>query len=110
MIVGVGCDLVYMHRFLSKQEELANRILTEKEIKLYQELSNHRQLEFLAGRFAAKEALVKAMNRNCLCSDFEIVQDENGKPICRKEGYQIYLSISHEKDLALASVVIECDG
>ena len=60
MILGVGIDLVELERVRRfGTERMAQRILTEGE-KAYLPRSERRMLEFLAGRFAAKEAVAKA--------------------------------------------------
>ncbi|MGN1276365.1 MAG: holo-ACP synthase [Floccifex sp.] len=105
-MIGIGCDIVQINRIQSNKEALAKRILSKKEKEQYDQYKGQRQLEFLAGHFAAKEALVKAMDKNCLITDFDIYY-ENKKPVVKKEGYQISLSISHEKDYAMAVALIQ---
>lgn len=106
MIVGVGCDIVKINRFSQNTEALAQRILSNKERELFYTYSNQRQLEYLADHFAAKEAIIKAMDQNCVLSDFEILY-ENHKPIVKKEGYYIQISISHEKEYAIAYAIVQ---
>ena len=63
MIKGIGMDIVEigrLSRVLSRQPRLPERILTLREQEVFRTLSEKRQLEFLAGRFAAKEAFAKA--------------------------------------------------
>lgn len=106
MVVGIGCDIVEINRFQRNTEALALRILSKKEQELFYTYSNHRQLEYLAGHFAAKEAIVKAMDQNCLLSDFEILYKDH-KPIVKKDGYEIHVSISHEKEYAIAYAIVQ---
>ncbi|MBQ0065959.1 MAG: holo-ACP synthase [Firmicutes bacterium] len=106
MIVGVGCDVVQMNRFLGKEELFAKRVLTTQEYEQWKVYKERRRLEFLAGHFAAKEALVKAMDIPSSIFDYEIYY-ENQKPKVKKEGYQIHISISHEKEIAMAFAVVE---
>ena len=63
--------------------------------------------EFLAGRFSAKEAVVKALDVPKLVKDIEILNDENGKPYCTLEGYKIHISISHETEYSCAYALCE---
>lgn len=108
MIHGIGCDIVQISRLQNKQESLANRILSEREKKLYTSLTGRRQIEYLAGRFAGKEAIFKALqDKQLTISNIEILQDENGCPTCVYEGYQIHISISHEKEYAIAYSLCE---
>lgn len=115
MISGIGIDIVELERIkkiYERQDRFVDRILTTAEKKVFQTLTENRKTEFLAGRFAAKEAYAKAvgtgLGENLSFLDIEIAKDEKGKPFItkpRKEG--IYLSISHSKDYAVAQVVIE---
>ena len=107
MIVGIGCDIVEIDRIKDKQEELSKRILTKAEYSLYKSYTDDRGLEFLAGRFAAKEAIFKACNETELISNIEVLQGVNGEPICNWKDYQIHISIAHEKNYALAYAVCE---
>ena len=69
--------------------------------------SEKRKIEFLAGRFSAKEAVVKALDVPKLVKDIEILNDENGKPYCTLEGYKIHISISHETEYSCAYALCE---
>ncbi|HRF51067.1 MAG TPA: 4'-phosphopantetheinyl transferase superfamily protein, partial [Trichococcus flocculiformis] len=58
MIYGIGLDVTELDRITSAYERrsgFAERVLTEAELKLFLVLSGSRQMEFLAGRYAAKE-------------------------------------------------------
>jgi holo-[acyl-carrier protein] synthase len=70
-------------------------------------------VEFLAGRFAAKEAFSKAMGtgigKDLSFLDIEIAVDPLGKPVIVKPDVNAHLSISHSRDYAVAQVVIESD-
>lgn len=111
MIHGIGCDIVQINRLKEKQNEIAHKILTKGERELYDTYSQNRQLEFLAGRFAAKEAIFKAMhNPSLVLSMIEVLQDEVGCPTCYMEGYNLHISISHEKEYAIAYVICELQG
>lgn len=64
MIVGVGMDIIDIDRIAQayeKNNQFVNRILTGVELDMFNQLENRRQMEFLAGRFAAKEAYSKAV-------------------------------------------------
>lgn len=63
MIYGIGLDITELKRIAAmaaRQKRFAERILTPGELDQYHELSEKRKIEFLAGRFAAKEAFSKA--------------------------------------------------
>ena len=87
------------------------RILTENERNVAMELKGSRLTEFVAGRFAAKEAYSKAVGTGIGKSEFldiEVKNDERGKPILiTSTEYIVHLSISHSKEFAVAQVVLE---
>lgn len=103
MIVGIGCDLCKIERV---DEKIAQKILTENEYNEFQQLTLIRQKEWLAGRFAAKEALIKATGIQSMKS-FEIKSTAEGKPSCTLENQLVHLTISHDGEYAMAMVVIE---
>ena len=109
MIAGVGTDIVEVERFKDKPE-LWNRFLSEKE-HVYIGRFKFKE-EHIAGFWAAKEALVKALNkRDFNFSCVTIAHDENGKPFFEFDGLEIegevHLSISHERKFATAVVIWE---
>ena len=110
MIKGIGTDIVQIARI---EETVAQRILTQNEQRFFATLTlPKRRQEWLAGRFAAKEAIIKALSvaTNIIgLRDIEILPDEFGKPIatCPKAGsVQIALSIAHEHDYAVAFCIV----
>lgn len=106
MIHGIGCDIVEIERITKKQEQLAKRVLTKNEYEQYITYSDKRKLEYLAGKFAAKEAIYKAIGKGIL-SDYEILNDDRGKPSCMIENYTIHLSIAHENKYVIAYAICE---
>jgi holo-[acyl-carrier protein] synthase len=110
MIVGVGTDIIEIHR-IKTTKAFVERILTPLEQELFYGLSSDaRKQEFLAGRFAAKEALMKALGTGIGLSsfqDFTIELTTNGQPGCLIPGLKVHLSISHDGGFAVAMAVIE---
>ncbi len=111
MISGIGVDIVRIDRAVA---DLANRVLSCEEREIYLEFkADSRKQEFLAGRFAAKEALIKAFQSKDIVygfRDWVIVNDPEGKPFLKSpviEGYSVFLSISHEREYAVALCVVE---
>lgn len=96
--MNIGCDIVKNNRLIDKSEEFINKVLTEKEQLLYKKYG----LEFLAGRFAAKEAVMKCLDniKNLSFRDIEILKDKNGAPTCNIDNVKV--SISHEKEYTIA--------
>lgn len=117
MIKGIGIDLIELDRIkksLHKNNRLVYRILTRNEQKVFDNLqSNQRKTEFLAGRFAAKEAFAKATGRGIGELSFqhiEILANEKGAPFMQVKGYDtynIFVSITHSDHYAAAQVVLE---
>jgi|SRR5690625_2158148 len=116
MIHGIGIDIIELKRIrqaLFKNERFIDRILSEREKRQYFHLEKEqRKLEFLAGRFAAKEAFAKAVGSGIgelNFRDIEVVTNDDGAPQLRVSGYsseKLFVSISHSKDYAVAQVVI----
>lgn len=97
----IGCDIVENKRLLDKSEAFLNKVLTSKEKEIY--IRRRNSVEFLAGRFAAKEAIMKCLPNieNYNFNDIEILNNEKGKPYCNIKGIED-ISISHEKEYTIA--------
>lgn len=139
MIIGIGTDLLEIARMKAilaqpSGERFLQRVLTEKERELASE-KRGRLAEFAAGRFAAKEAVVKALGcgigKEVTFRDVEVLPDAKGKPLCRvsaaawerlvrsagqealcaeggsPERLHIHLSITHTETMAMAYAVVE---
>ena len=122
MIINIGTDIVSVDRILSVQKKLgdrfAHRILTKQEFILYQ--ARRQSTFFLASRFAAKEALSKALGTGIGAVSFqelETFHNEQGGPEVRLHGKaldiathqqvtKIHLSLSDEKKYTLAFVIL----
>ena len=116
MIVGVGVDLVDIERFgksLERTPTLGARLFTDRELEVQGVAS-------LAARFAAKEAVAKALGApgNLRWHDAEVVTEESGRPVLRIAGGVAalaatqgirtwHLSLSHDGGMATAFVVAE---
>ena len=131
MIIGIGNDIVYISRIKDSIEQFGNRFtercFTEEEIKLAESRRvGATHVNTYAKRFAAKEAAAKALGTGfrdgVSMQHIEILRDKNGRPVLSMtnkalelleakipEGKkaQIHLSLSDERDLAQAFVVIE---
>lgn len=104
MIVGVGVDIVSVDRIKQAMEnpKFVTKVLAESERKL--EMSP----EYVAGRWAAKEALVKCLGG--VVSDYIIGALESGAPVVLvgiPNDMQAHISISHDDGRAIAFAVIE---
>ena len=122
MIYGVGIDLVKIARMKQVVERWGQRFLervfTKGEIAYCYEKKE--PYLSLAVRFAAKEALIKAMGSTVPVSltDIEVMNIETGKPLLKIQGkledyfkeksiIKIHLSLSHEHEYGIACVVLE---
>ena len=104
----VGIDIVDISRIADAMEKYGNRFLdrvfTEEEIAYVNR--RKRVNESLAGRFAAKEAFMKAQGRRLPWKDIAVLQTDN-KPFIRYQGMNYSgVSISHERAYAVSIVVI----
>lgn len=115
MITGIGIDIIELKRIevmMNRQQKFSARILTETEMTEFETLSNRRKVEFLAGRFSAKEAYSKAVGtgigQHLSFLDIEVSKDDKGKPYFSKpKSSGVHLSISHSNEYAVAQVIIE---
>ena len=118
MIVGIGVDLVDIPRFersLARTPRLLERLFAPAERAL--------KPHSLAARYAAKEALIKALGGSdgVHWTDIEIASEASGRPLFALSGETsstvdargitaLHLSLSHDAGLATAYVVAESDG
>lgn len=107
MIQGLGIDVVEVARIerAMRRPRFLERILTPGERET--ELTPAR----VAGRWAAKEAAAKAIDLSLTWQDVEVLHDASGRPLLKfatpLHGTRVHLSISHERGLAAAVVVVE---
>ena len=120
MKIKTGIDIIEIERVKQSIEEtdgkFCERVYTQKEIE-YCESKNMQKYQHYAARFAAKEAVLKAISElleskfDIEWKEIEIQNDENGRPYVNilKQGIHIDnidISISHCKTYAVASVVV----
>lgn len=117
MIVGHGIDieeLASIQNAVEKRKGFAQRVLTDKEMERFASLKGRRQVEYLAGRWSAKEAFSKAMGTGIGklgFQDLEVLNNERGAPYFSKSPFsgKVWLSISHTDQFVTASVILEED-
>ncbi len=123
MVLGLGIDIVEVARIekaLTPGDALAKRVFTETELAYCMQRKNRYQ--HFAGRFAAKEAALKALGTGwqdgIRWQDVEIVAGEKGKPMLNlygraREAFEAAgarracVTITHATEYAVAAVVIE---
>ena len=109
MILGVGTDIIEIDRIKRAMDNTSGfleRIFTDKEIKYLSENSN--RIESIAGNFAVKEAVSKALGTGIRGFTFkEIEVSENVRKLIKAKDYLFNVSISHNKTMAIAFVVLE---
>ena len=117
MILGIGvdvCDLARFETAMARTPALAERVLTASERAM--------PVASQAARFAAKEALAKALGapRGLGWHDVEVRHDQHGRPVLEMQGTvadaaarlgvrRAHLSLSHDAGIATAFVVLEGD-
>ena len=115
MIKGIGLDIIEIsriHKMVERQPKFILRVLTQKEQDGLKTLTGRRKTEYVAGRFAAKEAFAKAkgtgIGKVLSFQDIEISKDSLGKPYFSKPlETRAHLSITHSQEFAAAQVIIE---
>ena len=105
----IGIDIVDVSRIAALAERhgerFLHRVFTDAEIAYVS--GKRRAFESLAGRFAAKEAFMKARGKRLPWREIEVLSVERGKPVIRYQGTQFNsVSISHERSYAVAVVSI----
>ena len=124
-ILGIGVDIIYNKRMKSliKNKTFINRIFSNKEVRISKTILN--KTNYFSKRFAAKEAFSKSIGtgfrNNLNFKDIEILNDKKGKPFFLKSkkidyiikryfktnNYDLFLSISDEKDYSVAFTIIQ---
>lgn len=109
----VGIDIVDVSRIAEAArkhgDRFLRRVFTDGELAHVDGMK--RKYESLAGRFAAKEAFMKAMGRRLSFRDIEVRSRDSGKPFIVFDGKRYdCLSISHERAYAVSVVVLERTG
>jgi len=123
MIYSVGIDLIDSERIQKALDsygpKFAQKILGDEEYDIYREKFN--KLQFLSGRFAAKEAVMKCLGaffeRRIHFHDIQILNDLYGKPYVHLEDFvrerlmdkEVKISITHERKMAAAVAIITGD-
>jgi len=122
VIIGIGVDIIEIARIKEAVELNASfieKLFSKNEIEYLQ--TRNLRAEYIAGRFAAKEAVSKALGtgfRGFNMKDIEVDRNSLGKPmislkgkarqIAEKNGnYKMHISISHDRNSAVAYAVLE---
>lgn len=115
----IGVDIVNIDRISKLTDYTIKRLFNKKEVEKANSFTNEKnRSEFLAGRFAAKEALAKALGvgfTKLIPSEILITNLESGQPVIILEGktletypnLDMQVSISHDPPSAVAVVLIE---
>lgn len=124
MIVGIGCDIIEIERIARaiKSESFIRRVFTAEEAAYCQRRGQQAAASF-AARFAAKEAVLKALGtglREGSLQEIAVANDALGKPLVQLSGHfaalsrqlgvkNIQISLSHSRNFAVAYVIMEDD-
>ena len=110
MIVAVGIDIVEIARIEKaiQKQEFSEKLFSPEELR------DATSAEHVAGRWAAKEAIAKAVPVSIDWRDVEVLNHESGAPYVRfsdkvdiKSGWRVHVSITHDKGYAAAVAVLE---
>jgi len=124
MIYGIGTDIVEIKRLtgMKSLDAFANKVLTENELKVFDDLTNSKKASYLAKQFAAKEAIAKAFGTGLKdpiqLNNIEILRNDEGKPTFNPLNGLIskitdlgitktHVSLADEKDYAIAFAILE---
>lgn len=120
MIIGTGIDIIEINRIDDSVQRFGKAFLDR--IYTAAEQHEHSERTYFAGRWAAKEAVSKALGtgigKDCSWLDIEILNNEAGAPVATLSGAalkrlntlggkKLYISISHERTNAVAMAIIE---
>ena len=107
----IGTDFVYIPRLkkmIDNSPSFIKKVYTEKELAIASTIKD--PINFLATRFAAKEAIIKATKTKFDFKEIEILKGSLGEPIpaiINHLEYQIDLSLSYDNDYAIAFCLIK---
>lgn len=121
MIIGIGVDIIEIERIRKSIERFGdhflNKIYTQNELDYC--LAKHNKYQHLAARFAAKEAIYKAIasgwEKEATWKNIEITNEQNGLPIVKflgklndfiSDGKEIKISLSHSENYVVAVAII----
>ncbi len=118
MVSGIGVDVVNIQRMERLSEHVKSRLFHPRELDEAMAMTKEVQAEYFAGRFAAKEALGKALGTGLAqlsLQDIWVERAASGKPELHVKGKAqelvgertIMLSISHDHPVAIAMVVLQ---
>ncbi|MDD3153695.1 MAG: holo-ACP synthase [Victivallaceae bacterium] len=124
MILGIGTDFTELDRFAKAllREAFARRVFTPGELARTEGMCDRRKTEFLCGRWAAKEAVAKALGcglgGKASWTEIEVLPDDSGRPVVTLRGRaantmaelggrKVHLSITHDREHAAAFAVVE---
>ncbi|AXV41913.1 holo-ACP synthase [Staphylococcus warneri] len=116
MIYGIGLDLIEIERienvYNKQKQKFVERILSkEEQIKFNSFSQQKRKIEYLAGRFATKEAFSKALGtglgKTIAFHDINCYNDHLGKPCIDYSGFRVHVSITHTENYAMSQVLLE---
>lgn len=122
MIIGIGTDIIQTARIAKGLESTGfmEKVFSRHEIRYCETKAN--KIESFAARFAAKEAFFKALGTGwrggMAFNEVEVINDELGKPsiqllgetfniVKKREIRSIHVSLSHVKEMAVATVILE---
>lgn len=102
---NIGIDIVENARIKkAMNDSFLKKVLSKQEIEFSKDFKEKRKVEFVAGRFACKEAIIKCLSEyeTINYNQLDIVNNENGKPEIQYKDYKLLISISHENNYTVA--------
>ncbi len=109
---SIGIDIVEHIKIKNKSQEFINRILSQDELDYYMTITNEkRQIEYIASRFASKEAIFKAYkvgDKTFNYKDISILNEASGAPYvkCERLKENILITLSHSDNYSISQVLV----
>lgn len=110
--MSVGIDLVEHKNISNKDERFIKRVLSDLELEYYNTINNkQRRIEYVASRFASKEAIFKCYKESSVgynFKDISILNKKNGAPyvLINNDEVKLQISLSHTENYSVAIAIL----
>ncbi len=105
----IGIDLVEHKDIVNRDERFCRRVLSNEELVYYTTINDEkRKLEYLASRWATKEAIIKCYEHFIDYSKIAILNKKNGAPyaLIENKAVKLQISLSHTDNYSIAVAIL----
>lgn len=109
-MLSIGVDIVENKRIeKSINNSFLSIVLSKEELEKYKKYTGDRAIQFVSGRWACKEAIIKCLAdyEIPMMNELVILNKENGKPYIEYKNYEILISLSHENNYSIGYAILE---